>query len=163
MNPENLQLEPLGGGLSRAPLLRRVGIGLGRDVVPLLPFRFPTLTHLSERVADVQRRASSVEGLQPNTIGRWTVAWHSLYRFLANPERERAFIEGDYRKAVSCHRGLGGVPPRARRIPYDDRNVLAERPDAVHTDRARRRDDESLLAARTAKACSGAPALPHPK
>lgn len=98
MSPDDLQLEPLGGGLARQPLLRRVGVGLGREVVPLLPFRFPTLTHLNERVADVQRRASSVEGLQPNTIGRWTAAWHSFHRFLREPDRERSFLEGDYRR-----------------------------------------------------------------
>lgn len=98
MSPDDLQLEPRGGGLAREPLLRRVGVGLGREVVPLLPFRFPTLTHLNERVTDVQRRANSVEGLQPNTIGRWTVAWHSFHRFLCDPDRERAFLEGDYRR-----------------------------------------------------------------
>jgi site-specific recombinase XerD len=47
---------------------------------------------------DIQRRATGVEGLQPNTIGRWTVAWRSFHRFLAEPERERSFIEGDYRR-----------------------------------------------------------------
>jgi len=96
MSPDDRQLESLGGGRAREPFLRRVGVGLGREVVPLLPFRFPTLTHLHERVADVQRRASSVEGLQPNTVGRWIVAWHSFYRFVREPDHERAFIEGDY-------------------------------------------------------------------
>jgi len=98
MSPDDLQLEPLGGGLAREPLLRRVGVGLGREVVPLLPFRFPTLAHLNERIADVQQRASSVEGMQPNTIGRWIVAWQSFHRFLVVPDRERDFLEGDYRK-----------------------------------------------------------------
>jgi site-specific recombinase XerD len=98
MSSDDLQLEPLGGGLAREALLRRVGVGLGREVVPLLPFRFPTLAHLNERVADVQQRASSVEGLQPNTIGRWIAAWRSFHRFLGDQDRERSFLEGDYRK-----------------------------------------------------------------
>jgi site-specific recombinase XerD len=98
VSPDDLQLEPLGGSLAREPLLRRVGVGLGREVVPLLPFRFPTLTHLNERVADVQHRASSVEGLQPNTIGRWIVAWQSFHRFIRVADREQGFLEGDYRK-----------------------------------------------------------------
>jgi integrase len=46
----------------------------------------------------VQQRASTVEGLQPNTIGRWIAGWQSFQRFLSVADREQAFLEGDYRK-----------------------------------------------------------------
>lgn len=89
--PNQLHSEP---GLT-VPLLRRSDVGLGRQVVPLLPFRFPTLNHLQERVRDVQKRADGVEGLQPNTVARWVVAWRLFHRYVA--PHEGNFIGGDYR------------------------------------------------------------------
>jgi hypothetical protein len=49
---------------------------------------------LDERVRDVQKRADGVEGLQPNTVARWVVAWRLFHRFVAPYERD--FIGGDY-------------------------------------------------------------------
>lgn len=95
MHPENPSDEPYSETALSVPLLRRSDAGIGRQVVPLLPFRFPTLNHLDERVCDVQKRADGVEGLQPNTVARWVVAWRLFRRFVASHERD--FIGGDYR------------------------------------------------------------------
>lgn len=83
--------------LARSPnvrpfALRRVAAGQA-----LLPLSFPTLAHLCERLEEVAVRASSVEGLQPNTLARWKVSRHSFFAFMQERGCGQRFVGGDYR------------------------------------------------------------------
>ncbi|MGK2858242.1 MAG: tyrosine-type recombinase/integrase, partial [Thermoanaerobaculia bacterium] len=72
--------------------LRRVSAGQA-----LLPLSFPTPDHLRERLEEVAARASSVEGLQLNTLARWKVSRRSFFSFMEERGSGKRFVGGDYR------------------------------------------------------------------
>jgi integrase/recombinase XerD len=63
----------------------------------LLPLSLPTVEHLQERLDEVASRASTVEGLQPNTLARWKVARRSFFAFMEERGCGQRFVGGDYR------------------------------------------------------------------
>ena len=73
--------------------------GTGSFLVPkaVLPFVFPSLDHLDERVDLAVRRAIEVEGLQLSTTKRWRVAYRSLLRYLRTTPNPDRFLSGDAR------------------------------------------------------------------
>jgi integrase len=65
-----------------------------------IPFAFPSLAHLDERVASIQRRMDEVEGLREGTVQWTTVAYRVFRRFLLATGNDRPFLAGDLANQV---------------------------------------------------------------
>jgi len=59
-----------------------------------LPFQFPSLEHLDERVADVIARAVSVEGLSQKSIRAWRASYRQFRAYLVETGSQDAFTDG---------------------------------------------------------------------
>jgi integrase len=60
----------------------------------LLPFQFPSLQHLDERVARAIRRAEEVSGLSAKTTAAYRSAYRYFRAYLRSTDEERAFLGG---------------------------------------------------------------------
>ncbi|MDP9190701.1 MAG: site-specific integrase [Acidobacteriota bacterium] len=70
--------------------------GKGALVAPrTIPLAFPSLAHLDERVATIQRRMDEVEGLRAGTVQWTTTAYRIFRRFLLASGNDRRFLGGD--------------------------------------------------------------------
>lgn len=77
-------------------LLQQVLSGVGGlpIALQLLPFQFPSLQHLDERVARAIRRAQEVSGLSAKTTAAYRSAYRYFRAYLRSTNEERAFLDG---------------------------------------------------------------------
>jgi integrase len=59
-----------------------------------LPFQFPSLQHLDERVTAVIARALNVEGLSQKSIRAWRAAYRQFRTYVVETATEGAFLDG---------------------------------------------------------------------
>lgn len=59
-----------------------------------LPFQFPSLGHLDERITEVIARAVSVEGLSQKSTRAWRAAYRQFRAYLVGTASERTFLDG---------------------------------------------------------------------
>ena len=77
-----------GGGWMLVP-------GQGAQFVPqTIPFAFPSLAHLDERVERLHMTMREVEGLQPGTLAWTRTAYASFRQYLVEQHLERRFLSG---------------------------------------------------------------------
>ena len=85
----------------RLPIPARQFVASGAYALPILPFQFPSLQHLDERLARAVSHAESVDGLSRASIQAYRYAYKRFRNFLLDQQREAAFVAGDIRTQVT--------------------------------------------------------------
>jgi len=81
-------------------ILAGVGTTLPFPNLTTLPFQFPSLQHLDERLLETLRRAEEVEGLSSKTIAAYRASYRQFRRYLRETNRSHLFLGGQAQSQV---------------------------------------------------------------
>src|ERR1043166_2652974 len=96
----------VGGGLTpeivaaAQLILAEAGGSLPFPAVSTLPFQFPSLEHLDERLAAASRRAEEVDGLSSKTVAAYRASYRRFRAYLRDTKREHLFLGGQVSSQV---------------------------------------------------------------
>jgi integrase/recombinase XerD len=81
-------------------ILAGIGNTLPFPALTTLPFQFPSLQHLDERLRETLRRAEEVDGLSSKTTAAYRASYRQFRRYLRETNRNHLFLGGQAQSQV---------------------------------------------------------------